>query len=125
MRQLLHFVSLNYIDDIQQITNSWIPYPPSVIITDVEVPAEFYPEAARHIQANLGPVNLNRVGKTWWQWRRPGSVVRGEWVEMKSDYLERKANSNVGKKIMLYVHGGAYFLGAAGHVPQFQRHARK
>ena len=125
MRQLLHFTAISYIDDIQSLTNAWIPHPPSVIVTDVIIPVEFYPEAARHIQANLGPINLRRVGKSWWQWRRPGSVVRAEWVEMKPDYLERKANSNLGKKVMFYVHGGAYYLGPVGHAPQIQRHARK
>ena len=125
MRQMLRFTALSYIEDIQQITCGWIPHPPSVIITDVEVPATFYPEAARHIQDNLGPTNLDRIGKTWWQWRKVDSVVRAEWVEMKSDYLERMANSNLGKKVMFYVHGGAYFLGGIGHTHLLQRHARK
>ena len=55
----------------------------------------------------------------------PRSFVRAEWIEMKGDYLERKANNDPGKKVMFYIHGGAYYFGGVGHGPQMQRHARK
>jgi len=51
--------------------------------------------------------------------------VRAEWVEMKSDYLERKSKNDPGKKVMFYIHGGAYIFGGLGHAPLIQRHARK
>jgi acetyl esterase/lipase len=45
---------------------------------------------------------------------------------MRSDYNERKQNSGPGNRVMLYVHGGAYFFGSVGeHRYQMQRHARK
>jgi len=122
---MIHFTAINCVEDIQEVTNAWIPHPPSVIVSEVEIPNGFYPEAARYIQANLGPVNRHRIGDTWWQWRLPGSVVRAEWVEMKTDYLERRANNDPGNKVMFYIHGGAYFFGGIGHGPQIQRHARK
>ncbi|RDW78355.1 hypothetical protein BP5796_06207 [Coleophoma crateriformis] len=125
MRRFIDFTAVNTVEDVQHVTTAWMPAPPSVLVTGVEIPSDFYSIAAEHISANLGPVNLNRVGKTWWQWRRPGSVVRAEWVEMKSDYLERKANGDEGKKVMFYIHGGAYFFGGISHGPQIQRHARK
>lgn len=89
-----------------------------------------------HIQEALGDTNLNLIGRTWWQWRRPGSVVKTEWVEMRADYLERTSrqvekeegrgeNGGGGKKVMFYIHGGGYHLGGVGHGPQCQRHARK
>jgi hypothetical protein len=65
------------------------------------------------------------VGRTWWQWRGPGSLVRGEWVEMKRDYAERMQMRGESKKVMFYVHGGTYFFGGIGHGPQVQRQARK
>lgn len=125
MRQLIDFTAINTVEDVQHITTGWVPPAPSALVTDVEIPDRFYPIAAGHISENLGPLNLKRVGKTWWQWRKPGSVVRAEWVEMKSDYLERKANGDKGKKVMFYIHGGAYFFGSISHGPQIQRHARK
>lgn len=45
---------------------------------------------------------------------------------MKSDYQERKASGEKGRRVMLYVHGGAYFFGSVDeHRYQMQRHARK
>jgi acetyl esterase/lipase len=102
-----------------------MPATPSCIVTDVKIPKRFNGLAAQHVTANLGPANLNRVGKTWWQWRKLGSVVRAEWVEMKNDFVERNERNDPGKKVMFYVHGGAYYLGGIGHGFQIQRHARK
>jgi len=45
---------------------------------------------------------------------------------MRADYNERKKNKDLGKRVMLYVHGGAYFFGSVDeHRYQMQRHARK
>jgi acetyl esterase/lipase len=125
MRRIFDFLSLTTVDDVQAVTNSWVPPPPSCLVTDIEIPNTFNNIAAQHIQTNLGPANLERVGKTWWQWRKLGSVVRAEWVEMKHDYLERTKRGDSGTKVMFYVHGGAYHLGGSAHAPQVQRHARK
>ncbi|CZR66091.1 related to acetyl-hydrolase [Phialocephala subalpina] len=132
MRQTISYTAVNTVEDLQHVTTGWVPHPPSVLVKDVVIPTSFYPEAARIISDNLGEKNLNRVGKTWWQWRKPGSVVRAEWIEMKSDYLERVGNGGNGvegmresKKVIFYIHGGAYFFGGIGHIPQMQRHARK
>jgi hypothetical protein len=125
MRRIMQFTAACRVEDLQYITNAWIPHPLSCIVKGITIPDTFYPIAARHISENLGVDNLNRVGRTWWQWRRPGSVVRAEWVEMKSDYEERMRAGGESKKVMFYVHGGAYFFGGLGHAPQIQRHARK
>lgn len=62
----------------------------------------------------------------WWQWRKPQTPLRAEWIEMRSDYQERKKKGEVGNRVMLYVHGGAYFFGSVDeHRYQMQRHARK
>ena len=45
---------------------------------------------------------------------------------MRKDYNERKTTGDKGQRIMLYIHGGAYFFGAVDeHRYQIQRHARK
>ena len=47
-----------------------------------------------------------------------------EWIEMRRDFGRRKGEK--GKRVMLYVHGGAYFFGSVDeHRYQIQRHARK
>lgn len=124
MRSLLNFCSFATVEDLHQITGLHTPAPPCCNVVDVEIPKSFYGQSANFIQAQLG-TNLDRVGSTWWQWRKLGSVVVAQWVEMKSDYLARKEKKDVGNKVMFYVHGGAYFLGGIGHDIQIQRHARK
>jgi len=45
---------------------------------------------------------------------------------MRRDHTKRKASGEKGKRVMLYVHGGAYFFGSVDeHRYQLQRHARK
>lgn len=45
---------------------------------------------------------------------------------MRADYHARVALRVPGKRVMLYVHGGAYFFGSVDeHRYQMQRHARK
>jgi acetyl esterase/lipase len=61
------------------------------------------------------------------QWRRDGTTLKAEWIEMRKDYDARKQLAiTKGDRIMLYVHGGAYFFGSVDeHRYQMQRHARK
>ena len=55
-----------------------------------------------------------------------GNVLKAEWIEMRSDYASRKRKGEMGKRVVLYVHGGAYFFGSVDeHRYQMQRHARK
>lgn len=52
--------------------------------------------------------------------------MKAEWIEMRADYHERKRVGDKGRRVMLYVHGGAYFFGSVDeHRYQMQRHARK
>ncbi|KAI0477836.1 alpha/beta-hydrolase [Xylariaceae sp. FL0804] len=52
--------------------------------------------------------------------------MSAEWIEMRSHYNARKKADDPGRRIMLYVHGGAYYFGSVDeHRYQMQRHARK
>lgn len=88
---------------------------------------EYLNKAADAIIEQLGHHGIEKVGgKTWWQWRRPGNEMKAEWIEMRKDYSERQKNKDPGRRVMLYVHGGAYFFGSVDeHRYQLQRHARK
>jgi acetyl esterase/lipase len=96
-------------------------------VDEVKIPEEHITKSAQAIQEQLGHHGIEKIGgKTWWQWRRPGSELKAEWIEMRTDYQERKRTGNPGKRVMLYVHGGAYFFGSVDeHRYQMQRHARK
>lgn len=94
---------------------------------DVIIPQKQIFEAASILQRQLGPHGIDRIGgKQWWQWRRNKSDLKGEWIEMRNDYTQRKKVGETGKRVMLYIHGGAYFFGSVDeHRYQMQRHARK
>lgn len=96
-------------------------------VDEIIIPQEHITESAEHIQEQLGHHGVEKVGgKTWWQWRRQGGELKAEWIEMRADYHERKEAKDPGKRVMLYVHGGAYFFGSTDeHRYQMQRHARK
>lgn len=91
------------------------------------IPEGSISKAADAIVSQLGHKGIAKVGgNTWWQWRRDGAALKAEWIEMRIDYDKRKQVGDKGKRVMLYVHGGAYFFGSTDeHRYQMQRHARK
>jgi acetyl esterase/lipase len=98
-----------------------------VKLDEVEIPKDSLSKAADFIWEQLGPQGQIQVGgKQWWQWR-PKNTLKAEWIEMRKDYHARKKRGDTkGNRIMLYVHGGAYYFGSVdAHRYQLQRHARK
>jgi acetyl esterase/lipase len=56
----------------------------------------------------------------------PEAQMHAEWIEMKKDHNERKRAGVPCDRVLLYVHGGAYYFGSVDeHRYQMQRHARK
>ena len=104
-----------------------MPSPRWVKVDEVNIPEKCISEAAEALVAQLGHRGVDKVGgEKWWQWRREGSKLQAEWIEMRRDYTKREASGEKGKRVMLYVHGGAYFFGSVDeHRYQLQRHARK
>lgn len=127
IRKFLLYASHHTVEDIQRFTSQWVPHPRWVKVDEVQIPEEHLLKAAEALHEQLGHHGIQKVGgKTWWQWRRPGSEMKAEWIEMRADYHERKKIGDPGKRVMLYVHGGAYFFGSVDeHRYQMQRHARK
>jgi acetyl esterase/lipase len=127
IRSFLQFASQHTVEELQAFTAQWVPHPQWVKVKEIEVPEETLLESANVLQEQLGPEGIRKVGgRNWWQWRRPGSPLKAEWVEMRSDYNERMKSGDPGTRVMLYVHGGGYFFGSVDeHRYQMQRHARK
>lgn len=127
IRKFLLYASHQTVEDLQRFTSQGVPNPSWVKVDNVTIPAAQINAAAAALQKQLGPHGLEKIGgKTWWQWRRPGSEMRAEWIEMKSDWQERQAEGGQGRRTMLYVHGGGYFFGSVDEQRyQMQRHARK
>lgn len=127
IRQFLDYSSKHAVEDLQAFTAQWVPAPTWVRIQDSEIAPQFLERAAQALHAQLGRRDLDKIGgKTWWQWRRPEAPLRAEWIEMKKDFNERKRAGTKCERVILYVHGGAYYFGSVDeHRYQMQRHARK
>ncbi|EMC92610.1 hypothetical protein BAUCODRAFT_255325 [Baudoinia panamericana UAMH 10762] len=127
IREFLDYSSKHTVEDLQQFTSQWVPAPTWVRTYNNEIAPQFLERAARVIRSQLGPNGIEKVGGgTWWQWRRPESPLKAEWIEMKKDFNERKRAGTKCDRCILYVHGGAYYFGSVDeHRYQMQRHARK
>lgn len=127
IRSFLAFSSRHTVEELQAFTSQWVPHPQWVKVDHVEIPETDLLRAADLLVEQLGPDGIRQVGgKKWWQWRKPKSPLKAEWIEMKADFQERKKNGGRGNRVMLYVHGGAYYFGSVDeHRYQIQRYARK
>jgi acetyl esterase/lipase len=127
IRQFLNYASHHTVEEIQAFTSQWVPNPRWVRTEETTIPEEMRVRAAGAIIDQLGDKGIDRVGgKAWWQWRRDDKPLQAEWIEMRADHAQRKASGEPCKRVMLYVHGGAYFFGSVDeHRYQMQRHARK
>ncbi|KAI1175937.1 hypothetical protein F4777DRAFT_548512 [Nemania sp. FL0916] len=127
IKSFLAFASQHTVEELQAFTSQWVPHPQWVKVLEVEIPEQTLSEAANALQQQLGPDGIRKVGgRKWWQWRRPQSPLKAEWIEMRSDYNERLRVGDPGKRVMLYIHGGGYYFGSVDeHRYQMQRHARK
>ncbi|KNG85381.1 lipase/esterase family protein [Aspergillus nomiae NRRL 13137] len=132
-REFLAFSAKHSVEDLQSFTSQKVPSPHWVRTETVTIPTQYLSSAATALIDQLGPKGLSQVGgKEWWQWRGPVDELKGEWVEMRNDYNERMQARKIHgthpsqKRIMFYVHGGAYYFGSLEtHRYQMQRHARK
>ena len=127
IRRFLLYASFHTVEELQAFTSQWVPSPRWVKTEEVTISDHAIEKAAEHIIRQLGHKGIDKVGgRTWWQWRRDGSVLKAEWIEMKADYTRRQRTGDGGNRVMLYIHGGAYFFGSVDeHRYQMQRHARK
>ncbi|SMR47044.1 unnamed protein product [Zymoseptoria tritici ST99CH_3D1] len=126
IRAFLDYGSKHTVEDLQAFTAQWVPVPTWVRTIDIEIPPQFLTRSANILKKQLGHSIDVVGGETWWQWRRPESPLHAEWIEMKKDFNERKREGVKCDRVILYVHGGAYYFGSVDeHRYQMQRHARK
>ncbi|KGO51808.1 Alpha/beta hydrolase fold-3 [Penicillium expansum] len=127
VRQFLFYASKHPVEDLQAFTRQWAPSPHWVRTETITIPDEFLSSAADAVTKQLGPKGVTRVGgEKWWQWRGPSEELKGEWIEMRNHYNQTEGAGGHCNRVMLYVHGGAYFFGSVDtHRYMMQRHARK
>ncbi|KAJ5565561.1 Alpha/beta hydrolase fold-3 [Penicillium sp. DV-2018c] len=127
IRQFLFYASKHRVEDLQSFTRQWVPSPHWVRTETVAIPNSCLISAAEAVTKQLGPKGIIRVGgEKWWQWRGPSEELKGEWIEMRNHYNETQKGNVRCNRVMLYIHGGAYFFGSVDtHRYMMQRHARK
>ncbi|EXJ91292.1 hypothetical protein A1O1_04402 [Capronia coronata CBS 617.96] len=127
IRTFLKYASRHTVEDLQAFTAQWVPTPAWVRTENVSIPAEYVSKAAKAITDQLGEAGIQQVGGSqWWQWRPKEMELTADWIEMRTHYNELKKKGVKSRRIMLYVHGGAYYFGSVDeHRYQMQRHARK
>ncbi|KAK2754271.1 hypothetical protein FQN54_007150 [Arachnomyces sp. PD_36] len=126
-RKFLDYASHHTVEEIQNFTAPWVPSPGWVKVENITIPEVNTSKAADALVSQLGPSGIEQVGGAkWWQWRGTSKSLRAEWIEMAADYNARKQSGGQCTRVMLYVHGGAYYFGSVDeHRYQIQRHARK
>ncbi|KOS17288.1 AB hydrolase superfamily protein [Escovopsis weberi] len=127
IKSFLEYASQHTVEELQNFTGQWVPHPHWVKLENEVVPDEHLARAAGIIHDALGEDGLRAVGgRRWWQWRGPKPALEAEWIEMRSDFHERRKSGDPPQRVMLYVHGGAFYFGSVDeHRYQMQRHARK
>jgi acetyl esterase/lipase len=127
IRSFLDFASQHTVEELQAFTSQWVPHPQWVKVKEDTIPDAQLKRAAELLLAELGEDGIRQVGgRQWWQWRKPNRTLDAEWIEMKSHYNARKVLKEPARRVMMYIHGGAYFFGSVDeHRYQMQRHARK
>ncbi|KAK2861405.1 hypothetical protein FQN49_004232 [Arthroderma sp. PD_2] len=127
VRRFLEHAARHTVEELQAFTAQKVPTSYWVAIGNVIIPPEHLESASHILVAELGPEGVSLVGGSkWWQWRDTEAALVAEWLETTRDYNDRRTRNAKSNRIILYVHGGAYFFGSVDtHRYQLQRHARK
>ncbi|KLJ05767.1 hypothetical protein EMPG_09325 [Blastomyces silverae] len=127
IREFLFYSSLHTVEQLQTFTSQRVPSPRWIKVDKIRIPDDHLESAADLLIIQLGSEGLSQVGgNKWWKWRGKKPSLEGEWVEMQRDFADRQRQGVRSNRVMLYIHGGAYYFGSLNsHRYQIQRHARK
>jgi acetyl esterase/lipase len=125
VKKFLEYGAKHTVEQVQSFTANKIPTPGWVSKQEIIMEQAFLDEAARLLTDRLGESGIKTFGGTkWWQYRI--EELKCEWIEMKKDQQRRLSNPDRPNRVILYIHGGAYYFGSVDeHRYQIQRHARK
>ncbi|KAI8142145.1 Alpha/Beta hydrolase protein [Fennellomyces sp. T-0311] len=95
------------VEDIQRLSMiKAVPVPSDMKRTKLFIPNDYRVQAGNHLGCLLSPEDEHAIG---WDWRRDkngAKEIKGEWLQPKK--LDKP------KRTILYLHGGAYYLGSYG-----------
>ncbi|KAI1786660.1 alpha/beta-hydrolase [Ganoderma leucocontextum] len=141
VKAFIELGTYNTVESLQAFTNTHVPAPYWVAVVPVKIPLSSCNRAADALIDWFGPEELKRVvgGERWWQIRGL-DWIDAEWITEKEflkdipvpDDVERTEDEKTIQRmeyldrVMLYVHGGAFFWGSINtHRYQVIRYAKK
>ncbi|CCX31721.1 Similar to AB hydrolase superfamily protein C4A8.06c; acc. no. O14158 [Pyronema omphalodes CBS 100304] len=126
IRRFLTHASHHTVEELQAFTAMYVPAPTWVRTENIVIPSEFMIESGEMVKRALGDTAMGQgEAAEWWKWREKD--LRAEWIWVREKWWgDEDAEREKDKKVMLYIHGGAYYFGSVDeHRYQLQRHARK
>ncbi|KAL7322060.1 hypothetical protein PS15p_212148 [Mucor circinelloides] len=115
IRDFLDRSSKITVEEVQKIsTTKKLPIPSNIKRRKFVVPNEYRKRAGDLIMPLLTKKDQQRIGWDWQKDRETAPPIKGEWLQTKGNPLDPCKESTV-----LYLHGGAYYLGCYGIYRQF------
>lgn len=103
------------VEDIQRIsTTKKLPIPSGIHRRKFTVPNSYRKRAGDILKPLFTKKDEERIGWDWESDRDNAPPIKGEWFQLKGNPLDPCKESTV-----LYLHGGAYYLGCYGIYRQF------
>lgn len=103
------------VEDIQKMsTTKKLPIPSNLKRQKFTVPNEYRKLSGDKLAKLFTKKDEERIGWNWQKDRDTASPIKGEWLQSKGNPLDPCKESTI-----LYLHGGAYYLGCYGIYRQF------
>ncbi|KAI8995033.1 Alpha/Beta hydrolase protein [Pilobolus umbonatus] len=103
------------VEEIQRMSSSKkLPIPSNIHRRKFTVPYSYRERAGNHIAKLFCQSDERFIGWDWEASRKDAPPLNGEWLQQKGNPLDPSKESTI-----LYLHGGAYYLGTYGIYRQF------
>lgn len=110
MRNLLTQTSKFTVEQVQKASSSRkLPIPSSISSKEFLVPKNYRIAAGNSLKKVLSQSDEKAIDWNWEADRLTSPPIKGEWLESKGNLLDPRKESTI-----LYLHGGAYYLGSYG-----------
>lgn len=109
MRDLLARSKYQTVEHMQWLTSQIdVPLPPFTTSKPIAVPAKYRSEAGSILEDAIDRQHYHDIGWNWREDKDKALDLSGEWLNYDGTLPENKNDS-----VVLYVHGGAGYLGSA------------
>ncbi|KAI7891866.1 Alpha/Beta hydrolase protein [Mucor mucedo] len=115
LRNLLVHCNKFTVEEVQKASSSRkLPIPSNISSREFLVPKNYRDIAGNSLKKALSPADEKAIDWDWEKDRLTSPPINGEWLESKGDLLDPRKDSTI-----LYLHGGAYYIGSYGLYRQF------